>query len=108
MTERAGDLLSEVADRLSGSADQSGLVAAESVRAIEPDLLKTHKDGSGDELVKTSVAFPGILYRSPRPDSRAPGHEYYTGARETSNRAAAKGLALGSLMEGVAAVRRAV
>src|SRR5258708_377573 len=108
MTERAGDLLSEVADRLSGSADQSGLVAAESVRAIEPDLLKTHKDGSVDELVKTSVAFLEILFRSLRPDSRVPWHEYYTVARETSKRYAEKGVPLESLMEGLAVFRRSV
>ena len=57
MTERASDLLTELADRLSDKASESGLLAAESVRAIEPELLKSHKDGSVDELVKTSVAF---------------------------------------------------
>src|SRR5260370_7496528 len=100
--------MSEGADRLSGGADQSGLVAAESVRAIEPDLLKTHKDGSVDELVKTSVAFLEILYRSLRPDSRVPWHEYYTVARETSKRYAEKGVPLESLMEGLAVFRRSV
>jgi diguanylate cyclase (GGDEF)-like protein len=108
MTERASDLLSELADRLSGSADQSGLVAAESVRAIEPDLLKSHKDGTVDELVKTSVAFLEILFRSLRPDSRVPWHEYYTVARETSKRYAEKGVPLESLMEGLAVFRRSV
>ena len=39
MTERASGLLSELADRLSANVSQSGLIAAESVRAIEPDLL---------------------------------------------------------------------
>jgi diguanylate cyclase (GGDEF)-like protein len=108
MTERASDLLGELADRLSGSADQSGLVAAESVRAIEPDLLKSHKDGTVDELVKTSVAFLEILFRSLRPDSRVPWHEYYTVARETSKRYAEKGVPLESLMEGLAVFRRSV
>src|SRR6202795_4565535 len=102
MTERASDLLSELADRLSGKAGESGAVAAESVRAIEPDLLKTHKDGTVDELVKTSVAFLEILFRSLRPDSRVPWHEYYTVARETSKRYAEKGVPLESLMEGLA------
>src|SRR5258706_2598504 len=108
MTERASDLLAEVVDKLSGSASQSGLVAAESVRAIEPDLLKIHKDGSVDELVKTSVAFLEILFRSLRPDSRVPWHEYYTVARETSKRYAEKGVPLESLMEGLAVFRRSV
>ena len=108
MTERASDLLAEVADKLSDNPSDSGQVAAESVRAIEPDLLKTHKDGSVDELVKTSVAFLEILFRSLRPDSRVPWHEYYTVARETSKRYAEKGVPLEALMEGLAVFRRSV
>src|SRR5487761_144491 len=108
MTERASDLLSELAEKLSGSASDSGLVAAESVRAIEPELLKTHKDGSVDELVKTSVAFLEILFRSLRPDSKVPWNEYYSVAREASRRYAEKGVPLESLMEGLAVFRRSV
>jgi len=108
MTERASDLLTELADRLSDKASESGLVAAESVRAIEPELLRTHKDGSVDELVKTSVAFLEILFRSLRPDSKVPWNEYYTVAREASRRYAEKGIALESLMEGLAVFRRSV
>jgi len=108
MTERASDLLTEVADRLSDKAAESGLVAAESVRAIESELLKTHKDGTVDELVKTSVAFLEILFRSLRPDSRVPWHEYYSVAREASRRYAEKGVPLESLMEGLAVFRRSV
>ena len=108
MTERASDLLTELADRLSGKASESGLVAAESVRAIEPELLRTHKDGSVDELVKTSVAFLEILFRSLRPDSKVPWSEYYTVAREASRRYAEKGVPLESLMEGLAVFRRSV
>jgi diguanylate cyclase (GGDEF)-like protein len=108
MTERAVDLLSELADRLTDNVAQSGLVAAESVRAIEPELLKTHKDGTVDELVKTSVAFLEILFRSLRPDSRVPWQEYYSVAREASTRYAEKGVPLESLMEGLAVFRRSV
>src|SRR6195256_3697077 len=108
MTERASDLLSELADRLSANATESGLVAAESVRAIEPDLLQSHKDGTVDELVKTSVAFLEILFRSLRPDSKVPWNEYYTVAREASRRYAEKGVPLESLMEGLAVFRRSV
>jgi diguanylate cyclase (GGDEF)-like protein len=108
MTERAVDLLSELADRLTDNVAQSGLVAAESVRAIEPELLKTHKDGTVDELVKTSVAFLEILFRSLRPDSRVPWQEYYNVAREASTRYAEKGVPLESLMEGLAVFRRSV
>jgi diguanylate cyclase (GGDEF)-like protein len=108
MTERASDLLSELADRLSDKASESGLLAAESVRAIEPELLKSHKDGSVDELVKTSVAFLEILFRSLRPDSKVPWNEYYTVAREASRRYAEKGVPLESLMEGLAVFRRSV
>ena len=39
MTERASDLLSELAEKLSGSASDTGLVAAESVRARNPDAV---------------------------------------------------------------------
>src|SRR5882724_10267098 len=82
MTERASDLLSELADRLSANATESGLVAAESVLEI--------------------------LFRSLRPDSRVPWHEYYTVAREASKRYAEKGVPLESLMEGLAVFRRSV
>src|ERR1700686_443398 len=108
MTERASDLLSGLVDRLSANISESGMVAAESVGAIEPELLKTHKDGSVDELVKTSVAFLEILFRSLRPDSKVPWHEYYTVAREASRRYAEKGVPLESLMEGLAVFRRSV
>src|SRR5450756_989373 len=108
MTERASDLLGELADRLSDHVAESGLIAAESVRAIEPDLLKSHKDGTVDELVKTSVAFLEILFRSLSPASRVPWHEYYTVAREASKRYAEKGVPLESLMEGLAVFRRSV
>src|SRR3977135_1741692 len=108
MTERASDLLSELADRLSANVSESGLVAAESVGASEPELLRTHKDGSVDELVKTSVAFLEILFRSLRPDSKVPWNEYYTVAREASRRYAEKGVPLESLMEGLAVFRRSV
>src|SRR5258705_3935510 len=108
MTERASDLVTELGDRLSGKAGESGLVAAESVRAIEPELLQTQKDGSVDELVNTSVAFLEILFRSLRPDSKVPWNEYYTVAREASRRYAEKGVPLESLMEGLAVFRRSV
>jgi diguanylate cyclase (GGDEF)-like protein len=108
MTERASDLLSELAERLSTNVSESGLVAAESVRAIEPDLLAVHKDGSVDELVKTSMSFLELLFRSLNPASRVPWSEYYTVAREASRRYAEKGVPLESLMEGLAVFRRSV
>ena len=40
MTERASDLLSELSDRLSADVGESGLVAAESVRSLAPEILK--------------------------------------------------------------------
>ena len=108
MTERASELLSEVSERLSTNVGDSGLIAAESVRAIEPDLLAVHKDGSVDELVKTSMAFLELLFRTLRPDSKVPWSEYYTVAREASRRYAEKGVPLESLMEGLAVFRRSV
>ena len=43
MTERASDLLSKLADRLSADPGESGLVAAESVRSLAPEILKSQK-----------------------------------------------------------------
>src|SRR6202158_2984837 len=108
MTERASDLLGELSDRLVSNVSHSGLVAAESVRAIEPEILKSYRDGTVDELVDASVKFLEVLFRSLRPDSRVPWHEYYTVARETSKRYAEKGVPLESLMEGLAVFRRSV
>src|SRR5438128_6728238 len=108
MTQRASDLLAEVADRLSVDATQSALVVAEAVTAIEPELLKTYKDGSQDELVKMSTAFLQALFRSLRPVSKLPWPEYYTQAREFARRYAERGVPLESLMEGLAVFRRTV
>jgi diguanylate cyclase (GGDEF)-like protein len=108
MTQRASDLLSELADRLSAHVTESGIVAAEAVRAIEPDVLKSHKDGSEDELVKTSIAFLQVLFRSLQPEAKLPLNEYYTLARQEARRYAEKGVPLESLMEGLNVFRRTV
>src|SRR5713101_3324749 len=109
MTERASDLLSELADRLSADSRDSGQVVAESVRALEPDLLRMQRDGTSiDELVRTSVGFLEILFRSLRADSHVPWQQYYTLARETSRRFAEKGIPLESVLEGAAVFRRSV
>ena len=108
MTERASDLLSELSDRLASNVSESGAVAAESVRAIEPEILKTYREGGVDELVDASIKFLQVLFRSLRPDSKVPWHEYYTAAREFSQRYAEKGVPLESLMEGLAVFRRSV
>src|SRR3982074_452791 len=107
MTERASDLLSELSDRLVSNVSHSGLVAAESVRAIEPEILKTYRDGSVDELVYASVKFLEVLFRSLRSDAKVPWHEYYTSAREFSQRSADAGVPVEDLMEGLAVVTRA-
>ena len=109
MTERASDLLGELADRLSADSRESGQVVAESVRTLEPELLKMQKDGGSiDDLVDTSVGFLEILFRSLRADSRVPWQQYYTLAREASRRYAEKGIPLESVMEGLAVFRRSV
>ncbi len=109
MTERASDLLSELAVRLSADPRDSGQVVAESVVTLEPELLKAQQDGSSiDELVRTSVSFLEILFRSLRADSRVPWQQYYTLARQTSRRYAEKGIPLESVMEGLAVFRRSV
>lgn len=108
MTQRASDLLSEVADRLSSDASDSGLVVAEAVRGVEPDLLAGYKDGTIDELADTSDRFLRALFQSLRPDSKLPWPEYYTQAREYARRYAEKGVPLESLIEGLAIFRRTV
>lgn len=108
MTERASDLLTELAERLSADAGESGLVAAESVRSLAPEILKSQKGGSVDELVRTSDKFLRLLFRSLRADSHIPWVEYYGVARETSRRYAEKGIPLEALMEGLAIFRRTV
>src|SRR5712671_3318031 len=109
MTERASHLLGELADRLSADSRDSGQLVAESVRTLEPELLKAQQDGSSiDELVRTSVGFLEILFRSLRADSRVPWQQYYTLAREASRRYAEKGIPLESVMEGLAVFRRSV
>jgi diguanylate cyclase (GGDEF)-like protein len=108
MTERASDLLSELADRLSADAGESGLVAAESVRSLAPEILKAESEGSVDELVRTSVRFLELLFRSLRTDSHIPWLEYYAIAREASHRYADRGIPLEALMEGLTVFRRLV
>src|SRR5487761_166464 len=84
MTERARDLLSKLADRLSADPGESGLVAAESVRSLAPEILNSRKSGSVDELVKTSGKFLELLFRSLNAESHIPWVEYYAIAREAS------------------------
>jgi diguanylate cyclase (GGDEF)-like protein len=108
MTQRASEVLSELADHLAANSTESGMVAVEAVRAIEPELLKGLRDPSVDELLKTSVTFLEVLFRSLRPDSKVPWNEYYTMAREASRGYAEKGVPLESLMEGLAVFRRSV
>jgi diguanylate cyclase (GGDEF)-like protein len=108
MTERASDLLSELATRLSADAGESGLVAAESVRSLAPEILKTQKNGTVDELVRISVRFLELLFRSLHADSHVPWVEYYGIAREASRRYAEKGIPLEALMEALSVFRRSV
>jgi diguanylate cyclase (GGDEF)-like protein len=108
MTQRASEVLSELADRLASNAGGSALVAVEAVRAIEPELLKGLKDPSTDDFQKTSVRFLEVLFRSLRSDSKVPWGEYYAAAREASRRYAERGVPLESLMEGLAVFRRSV
>src|SRR5690242_17032389 len=108
MTQRASDLLSEVAERLSTDATESGTVAVEAIVAIEPELLKGYKDGSQEELVTMSTSFLRALFRSLKPDSNLPWPDYYTQAREYARRYAEKGVPLESLIEGLAVFRRTV
>src|ERR1700716_3526948 len=108
MTQRASDLLSELADRLSADVTESGMVAAEAVRAIEPEILKSNTSLSDDELVKTSVASPRVSSRSLQPPPKPPLNESNTGARQEARRYAEKGVPLDSLIEGLNVFRRTV
>src|SRR6476661_3904995 len=108
MTERASDLLSKLAERLSADPGESGLMAAESVRSLAPEILKSQKGESVDELVTTSEKFLDLLYRSLNADSRIPWIEYYAIAREASRRYAEKGIPLEALIDGLSVFRRLV
>jgi diguanylate cyclase (GGDEF)-like protein len=108
MTQRASDLLGEVADRLSEDATESGIVAAEAIHAIEPELLAGYKDGSIDELARMSKTLLQALFRSLRLDSKIPWPEYYTQARDFARRYAERGVPLESLIEGLNVFRRTV
>src|SRR5260370_33671549 len=91
MTQRASDLLAEVADRLSDDASPSGLVAAEAIKAPAPEILQGLKD-SNDELVNLSVEFLRALFRSLKPNSNLPRPEDYTQARGLARRDAEKSI----------------
>ncbi len=108
MTQRASDLLAEVADRLSADASESGVIAAEAIRAIEPELLHSYKDGSIDDLASMSTTLLQALFRSLRLDARIPWPEYYTQAREFARHYAERGVLLESLIEGLNVFRRTV
>ncbi len=108
MTQRASDLLAEVADRLSTDTSDNGRLVAEGIQAIEPELLKGYKDGSLDEVSQMAVRFLQALFQVLKPDSKLPWHEYYTQAREYARRYAEKGVPLESLIEGLAIFRRTV
>ena len=108
MTQRASDLLGEVADRLTGDAAESGRMAAEAVRAVDPELAEGYMNGSFDELAKMSANLIDNLFRSLRPDAGVAWPEYYTAARDFARRYAERGVLLESLMEGLTVYRRTV
>jgi diguanylate cyclase (GGDEF)-like protein len=108
MTQRASELLAEVADRLSGDADESGRIAAEAIRAVDPEMANGYRDGSLEELSKMSANLLRNLFRSLRLDASIPWPEYYTQARDYARRYAEKGILLESLMEGLNVYRRTV
>src|SRR5260370_16982402 len=99
MTERASDLLSELADRLSADPGDSGQAVAESVGTLEPELLRAQRDGSSiADLVRTSVGFLEILFPSLRSDSPVPWQQYYFLAPKTSPTYPAKHIPLPPLL----------
>src|SRR5258707_15884244 len=100
MTERASHLLGELADRLSADSRDSGQLVAESVRTLEPELLKMQKEGGSiDDLVRTSVGFMKILFRSLRAASRDPWQQNFTLARDAERRAPQIGIPLEFLID---------
>src|SRR5437879_12103540 len=102
MTERASDLLGELADRLSADSRDSGQVVAESVRTLEPELLRMQKEGGSiDDLVRTSVGFLEILFRSLRADARVPWPHYSTLARVAPRRYAERRTPLAWRLQGL-------
>ena len=110
MTERASDLLSELADRLSGERRRCRMVAAEAIRAIEPELLQTvHETASAESWSRPRSPFLEILFRSLRPDSHgALARVLHRWPARRPSGTPRKGVPLESLMEGLAVFRRSV
>src|SRR5215469_11354479 len=108
MTQRASDLLAEVADRLSSDESVCGLLAAETMKAVEPEILNGLKDGSQDEMTRQAVAFVQVLFRTLRVAAKVPWDDYYKRAREFARVYAERGVPLESLIEGLAVFRRIV
>src|SRR3989449_488914 len=57
MTERASDLLGELADRLSADSRDSGQVVAESVRTLQPEVLLLAQSRLGDVVEHLNSSF---------------------------------------------------
>src|SRR5215831_13713939 len=108
MTERASDLLSELADRLTADLEGAGKVAADSIRTSMPELVQTTPESFSEMPIQNASQFMEALYRSLRIDSNVPWPDYYVLAREASRRYAEKGVPLESLMEAMAVFRRSV
>ena len=108
MTQRAGDLLAELSDRLTMDLADTEAQTAIAVRTVVPELGIAHADAMTDFPIRTSAAFLEALFRSLRVDSNVPWDDYFVMAREASHRYAEKGIPLESLTEAMAIFRRAV
>src|SRR5215510_15010144 len=108
MTERASDLLSELADRLTADLEGAGKLAADSIRTSMPELVQTTPESFSEMPIQNASQFIEALYRYLRIDSNVPWTQYYVLAREASRRYAEKGVPLDSLMEAMAIFRRTV
>ena len=108
MTERAGDLLAELSDRLTVDLGDTEAQTAVAVKGVVPDLTLDNGDAMRDFPIRTSAAFLEALFRSLRVDSKVPWDDYYVMAREASHRYAERGIPLESLTEAMTIFRRAV
>src|SRR5712692_4956817 len=108
MTERASDLLSAVADRLTADLEATGASTTETVRSRVPELILAQPEGFTEMPFRSAAAFLEVLFKSLRVESDVPWPDYYVLAREASRRYAEKGIPLVSLMEAMAIFRRAV
>src|SRR5437660_2535926 len=101
-----GDVLSALAVGLAADASQTGRKTLKVIRARSPELVRM-SDGTGEDLLGTSVGFIDVLLTSLRSDLEVPWSEYEQRTRDYGRLKAAQGVPLETLIDVLAVYRRA-